>query len=139
MSLATLARDEVVTASPDASGTELARQMRDETVGCVVITEDDRPVGLVTDRDLTIRLVADGHDPATTTARDVMTEHPTTVDVGTGLYELTEVMEDNAVRRMPVVDGDRLAGIITLDDVQGLLVDELDNLSDVIEEESPDY
>lgn len=139
MSVATLARAEVVTASPDASATELARRMRDETVGCVVITEDDRPVGLVTDRDLAVRLVADDHDPSSTTARDVMTEELTTVDVETGLFELTEAMEEGAVRRVPVVDDGRLAGIITFDDVHGLLVDELDNLADVVEAESPDY
>lgn len=139
MSLATLARTDVVTAQPETPATNLARTMRDETVGCVVITEGDDPVGLVTDRDLAVRLVANDHDPGTTTARDVMTDDPLTVDVGTGLFELTETMEEHAVRRVPVVENGSLAGIITLDDVHRLLVDELENLADVIEEESPEY
>jgi len=69
----------------------------------------------------------------------VMTDDPLTVDVGTGLFELTETMEEHAVRRVPVVENGSLAGIITLDDVHRLLVDELENLADVIEEESPEY
>lgn len=139
MTLADLARTEVVTTTPHATAPDLARTLRDENVGCVVVTDEERPVGIVTDRDLAVRVLADEADPTETTAQDVMTADPTTVDIDTGLFELTEVMEDHGVRRMPVVDGDTLAGIITLDDVNQLLIDELDNLGDVIEAESPPY
>lgn len=139
MTLETIVRKDVVTASPDTGVRELATAMREETVGSVVIVEEERPVGLVTDRDLTVRILGGDWDPETTTARDVMTSDPVTVPVEAGIFELTEIMEDAEVRRIPVVDGERLAGIVTLDDLYRLLVDELDNLGDVVEAESPPY
>ncbi|MFC5970933.1 CBS domain-containing protein [Halomarina salina] len=96
--VADLLRTDVVTVPPDASAVDLARTMRDEAVGCVVVTEDDRPVGLITDRGLTVRLVADDHPAASTTARDVMSERVVTVGLDTCLFELTETMEDHVVR-----------------------------------------
>lgn len=139
MTLADLVRSDVVTAARTTTVVDLARAMRDENVGCVVITDEARPVGIVTDRDLALRVLAEGADPATVTAEDVMSADPTVVTVETGLFELTETMEGRGVRRVPVVDDSGLAGIVTLDDVTRLLADELENLTDVIEAESPAY
>jgi CBS domain-containing protein len=139
MTLEDLIRTDVVTASPDTGVETLATKMHEENVGSVLIVEDDWPIGLVTDRDLAVRVLARGKAPAEMTARDVMTGEPTTVPVETGLFELTERMEAAGVRRMPVVDGDDLVGIITLDDVTRLLVRELSNLEAVVAAESPPY
>jgi CBS domain-containing protein len=68
-----------------------------------------------------------------------MTPDPVVVDAGAGVFELTELMEDAGVRRVPVTEDGDLVGILTLDDLVWLLVDELDNLTDVIEAESPPY
>jgi CBS domain-containing protein len=139
MTVSDLMRTEVVTASPDEPANELATAMRDESVGSVVITEDGAPVGIVTDRDLAVRITADGLDPSEMPARNVMTEDPATVDVDTGIMDLVDTMEEASVRRMPVVDGGELAGIVTLDDLSVLLTSEQQRLADVIEAESPPY
>ena len=139
MTIADIMREDVVTASPDTPVSEVATTMRDETVGSVVVVEGDAPVGLVTDRDIAVRIAADALDATEMTARDMMTEDPETVDVDTGILELCNAMHDAGVRRMPVVDGGDLAGIVTLDDLTVLLSGELEQLAGVIQSESPPY
>lgn len=139
MTVADLMREDVVTASRETPINEVATAMREETVGSVVIVEDDVPVGLVTDRDVAVRIAADRLDAGEMPAENVMTEDPVTVDVDTGVFELCATMGEEGVRRMPVVDDGYLAGIVTLDDLSVLLTDELGNLAGVIEAESPPY
>lgn len=140
MTLKDLARKDVVTVAPDASVERVAEKMKEETVGSVIVEENRRPVGIITDRDLAVRVLATGRDPAKLDASEIMTVDPVTTDEYAGLYELCDRMSGEAVRRMPTVDGDgNLTGIITLDDLLVLLSDELDKLSEVIEFESPPY
>lgn len=139
MTVADLMRTDVVTAERETPINEVATQLRDEKVGCLVVVEDGRPVGIVTDRDVAVRIVADNLDPTEMTAGDTMTEDPRTVELDVGVMELCREMSDAGVRRMPVVEGDDLAGIITLDDLNRLFVRELDALSAVLESESPPY
>jgi CBS domain-containing protein len=129
-----------MTAQRDQSAGNLATVMKEENVGSVIIEEDDRPVGIVTDRDLVVEVLEPRADPTTMTAADVMTETPVTVDADAGVFEAIRQMHEHSVRRMPVTDADgNLAGIVTLDDLLILLSDELDNLAGVIETESPPY
>lgn len=139
MTLADLMREEVVTVSPEVPVNEVATQLREEDVGSAVVVEDGKPIGIVTDRDISVRIAADNLDPTQMTAGDVMTEDPMTVDVDTGVLELSNAMCDAGVRRMPVVDDGELAGIITLDDLTVLLASELNNLAGVVQAESPPY
>lgn len=139
MTVSDLMREEVVTTTTDTPVNEVATTMRDETVGCVVVVEGGTPVGLVTDRDVTVRIAADRLDAGQMTAGDVMTESPVVVDADTGVFELSETMRERSVRRMPVVDDGELVGIVTLDDLSVLLTAELNNLAAVIEAESPPY
>lgn len=139
MTLRDLIRENPVTAPPDTSLEALARKMQDERVGSVVIVDDRTPVGIVTDRDLALRTIANGDGPDGKTARDVMTEDPFCVDIDTGVFELTEQMGDHGVRRVPVLENGDLAGIITLDDLTRMLHDEEQHLSAVIAAESPAY
>lgn len=135
-----LIRSDVVTADPDTSVTDLAATMGDENVGSVIITEEETPVGIVTDRDLTIRVLGEARDPETLTASDVMTEDLETADPETGFYEATETMADNGIRRLPVTDENgALAGIITADDLTELLAEEQQHLGAVIEAQRPPY
>lgn len=135
-----LIRSDVVTADPDTSVTDLAATMGDENVGSVIITEEEIPVGVVTDRDLTIRVLGEARDPETLTASDVMTEDLETADHETGFYEATETMADNGIRRLPVTDeSGALAGIITADDLTELLAEEQQHLGAVIEAQRPPY
>jgi CBS domain-containing protein len=130
----------IETAGPSATVETLAMRMAEAKVGSIVIEEEMRPVGIVTDRDIALRVDARDRDAREVMAADIMTEDPVTVRADDGLFEVTQVMRENAVRRMPVVnDEGTLVGIVTLDDVMALLSTELRNLADVIEAESPPY
>jgi len=107
----------VVTATPEASAISVARQMRDHRVGSVVIVDSSgSPVAMVTDRDLALRVFAAGVD-----AEAAIGEHVSRPLIcGEPAMELEEaaaLMVQHRVRRLPVVDLDRLAGIVTLDDI----------------------
>jgi CBS domain-containing protein len=140
MPIEDLARTEVVSSSPETSVPELAQQMRDENVGSVVVTDDNSPIGLVTDRDLTTRVLAEETTAADRTADDVMSTGLCTVGPDAGFYEAAQVMSENGVRRLPVCDGnDELVGIITADDLAELLADENQQLASVIQAQRPEY
>jgi CBS domain-containing protein len=107
----------VVTATPESSAISVARQMRDHRVGSVVIVDPaGSPVAMLTDRDIAVRVFAEGADPGTAVG-----EHASRPLVcGEPEMELDEaaaLMVQHRVRRLPVVDADRLAGIVTLDDI----------------------
>jgi CBS domain-containing protein len=107
----------VVTALPEASAVSVARQMRDNRVGSVVIVDPvGSPVAMVTDRDLTVRVFAAGVDPEVPVgdhaSRPLICGEPETE-----LDEAAALMVQHRVRRLPVVAGDSLAGIVTLDDI----------------------
>jgi CBS domain-containing protein len=108
---------EVVTASPEATVRETAALMRERNVGCVVLIDaEDRPVGLLTDRDLAITVVADARDPDEAAA--VLASSPVvSATVEMDVEEVAALMVRHGVRRLTVLDGERLAGIITLDDL----------------------
>jgi len=107
----------VVTAPETAAVREVAELMRERNVGSVVLVDEGgRLAGLVTDRDLTVGVVADGRDPA-----DRVADHAST-PVVTGSADMdvrqaAELMTGHAIRRLPILDGDRLIGILTLDDL----------------------
>ncbi|WP_318567639.1 CBS domain-containing protein [Salinigranum marinum] len=137
MTLKDIAIRTVETAAPEATVETLARTMDDAGVGSVVVTEANRVVGIVTDRDVALTLARDV-DPAELTAADVMAAEPLTLPSSAGVLELTEVMATESVRRIPVVDDNSvIVGIVTLDDVVRLLSVELTNLAAVVEAESP--
>lgn len=119
MRIAELCRRPVVTAYPETNLAEVARTMRNEHVGCVVVIDLERkPVGLLTDRDIVVETLACGVDPRIVTAGDIMTAGPVTVPADQDSVWALKVMRDRGVRRLPVVDSEgRLAGILALDDV----------------------
>jgi CBS domain-containing protein len=106
----------VVTAESDARLREVAELMRDRNVGSVVICEAGRPVGVVTDRDLAIAVVADGID-ASAGVGPYATRPLIAGRVEMDLEEAAALMVEHRIRRLPVMDGDELAGIVTIDDV----------------------
>lgn len=118
---------------------ELATTMETERVGSIVITEGDAAVGIVTDRDLAIRGLADGNTPSEMTARDVMTTDLHTVESNAGFYEAADVMAEHGVRRLPVCEGETLVGIVTSDDLNELLADEHQQFASVVRAQRPAY
>ncbi|MDZ7688570.1 MAG: CBS domain-containing protein [Halobacteriales archaeon] len=140
--------EEVVTSEPDATLRDVAETMRDENVGSVVVVKGNEPIGILTDRDVTVRCVARGDDPDTVTVEEAMTSDLVTVNAHDSIDELIETFDAAGVRRMPVVDGDdnEIAGIVTLDDIAVLLsvelggiAEEMESLSNVIRSGSPPY
>jgi CBS domain-containing protein len=132
-------REELVTASPETTAADLADMMRTRKVGSVVIKSGDRPVGIVTDRDVALAVAGDQRSPTETTARDMMSGDLVTVDVDEGVSDVCQKMSEHGIRRIPVMDGDELVGILTLDDLVVLLEDEMGDISSVIKSESPAY
>jgi len=140
MTIADLIVEGVETAGPSATAEALAMRMAEAGIGSIIIEEGMKPVGIVTDRDLAVRVDARDEPASEVTAADVMTEDPVTVRSDAGLLDVTRVMREHTVRRLPVVnDEGTLVGIITLDDVAALLATELSHLGDVIRAESPPY
>lgn len=139
MTLEEIAETDVVTVEPGATVDAVAGSLRDEDVGAAVVTEGGEPAGIVTDRDLAVRVLAERRSPGDVTAEDVMTADPVTVEMDAGVFEVTRAMRDATARRIPVVEGGDLAGIVTLDDLTSLFVREFDNLAKVVEAESPRY
>jgi len=118
-----------VVAELDEPVIEVARKMRDGRVGCVVVTRRGRPIGIVTDRDLAVRAVAEGLDPRVTPVSDVVTYDPTTLPRTAGIDTAVRVMSERGVRRLPILAEDgRVSGIVTADDLTVLLAQELADL-----------
>ena len=94
-----------------------AQMMRDEDVGFAPIVDGDRLVGTLTDRDIAVRVVAEGRDPNETLVRDVATNNLITVDPEDDLDEAMRLMARHQVRRVAVVQGGRLVGVVAQADV----------------------
>jgi CBS domain-containing protein len=106
----------VVTADADDSLRSVGELMRDRNVGSVVICEHGRPIGVVTDRDLALAVVADGID-ADGEAGGHASRPLVTGEVDMDIEEAVALMIQHHIRRLPVTDGEELAGIVTIDDL----------------------
>ena len=105
-------------AAPDTSILEIARKMRDADIGSLPVVENDRLVGMVTDRDIVVRVVAEGGDVGTKTARDAMSPGVLYCFSDDSIEAVLENMGDQQIRRLPVVNRDkRLVGVVSLGDL----------------------
>jgi CBS domain-containing protein len=105
------------TCEPSTTIVEAAKVMAQEDVGPVPIVEGGRIVGIVTDRDLVVRVLAEGRDPSSTTIGEIASADLVTVQPDSDLNEALSLMAQNQVRRLPVVEGDQLVGIVAQADV----------------------
>ena len=120
---------DVATISPADSIGRAAEVMEQQNIGAVVVTEQRRPVGMVTDRDIAVALGVHGSTPGES-VQHIMTCPVTTMHQREGIFEATQHMMRHSVRRMPVVNDDgHLVGLVTLDDLLVLLSRELDQLA----------
>jgi CBS domain-containing protein len=95
-----------------------AKMMRDEDVGLAPVVEGDKLIGMLTDRDIAIRVVAEGKDPNQVTVREVASNQVVTIDPQQDLSEALRIMAKHQVRRLPVVEEDgRLVGVVAQADV----------------------
>jgi CBS domain-containing protein len=116
-----------------------AHRMKERSVGTlIVLGQAEEPVGILTDRDIVVRVIAEGKSPHHTRVRDVMTPRPRTVAEETPIETAVAQMRSGAFRRLPVVDrSGKLVGIVSLDDVLALLAEELVDIGLLLEKESP--
>jgi CBS domain-containing protein len=135
MSLENVLTRKVVAAAPKDSLAKVAKLMQKQNVGSVVVAEQQRPVGIVTDRDLAFAVCVNGVSPDES-VQEVMTCPVCTIRSDEGIYDATRQMMELSVRRLPVVDNfERLVGLVSLDDLLLLLSRELQNVAEGIRSE----
>ena len=100
-----------------ASVHEASRAMRDAQIGDVIVFENNQVCGIVTDRDIVVRILAETRDPATTTLADICSHNLLTVTPTDSVEEAVRLMRTHAIRRLPVVDGGQAVGIASLGDL----------------------
>lgn len=138
MSLSDCIRNDVVTASPEDSVEDIAQLMDRRNVGSVINTRNERPVGIVTDRDLVIRVTARDKDPKFTSISDIMTRDPLVIREEDSISDVMSCVREMKVRRLPVVDENEcLVGIVSHDDVVSELVEEMNAVNAVIRSSAP--
>jgi len=126
----------VQTLAPDDSCLEAAQLMRSENIGSIVVARAGEPIGVVTDRDLAMRVVADAQDPAAVRLEDIMSVDPIYISERRSLDEAVVTMRDLGVRRLPVVnERGHLQGIISLDDMLIHIARQLGNLGQAVQRE----
>lgn len=96
---------------------DAAREMRDHDIGNVLVTDGDRVRGIVTDRDLVVRVVAEGRDPGTASLATFCTDDVTTVGPDDTVSDVVKIMAEQAIRRVPVVDNGKPVGIVSIGDL----------------------
>ncbi len=140
MAVGEICNREVVIAEKALSVVDAAQLMRKHHVGDLVVVEEKdgrkHPVGIVTDRDIVVEVVAAGVNPDALKVGDIMGPEVATVRESEGLFEALRYMRDKGVRRMPVVDHEGvLVGILTLDDLLSLLAEEMTELAKLVSHE----
>ncbi|HQO15646.1 MAG TPA: CBS domain-containing protein [Methylotenera sp.] len=140
MTISAICNREVITVQRDATILHVATLMRQYHVGDVVVIDNHKdktvPVGIVTDRDVVVEVVATELDSAVITAGDIMVHSLTVIKESSGIFEAIILMSSKGIRRLPVVDDDgNLLGIITLDDLLLLLGKELGAFSKLVARE----
>ena len=137
MHVAQICTHRVVTCPPETSALEMARLMRERHVGDVVVVDRDEegavPVGVVTDRDIVVRVLAKGLDIGAVTAGDLMGEPLITAFDSEGVHDAIWHMRSHGIRRLPVVDARGvLLGVVTMDDIAAHLAAELADMVRIV-------
>ena len=135
MSLQRFCQKPVVKVAPDGNVTEACTMMGTKNVGCLIVESGDKLCGILTDRDIALKVTGAHKDPQVTKISDIMTCDPIRVSVDKELNHVTSLMHAYHVRRVPVVDGfGTTLGIISLDDLITLLGHEIPEIGKAIAE-----
>ena len=140
MAIGEICSREVVFARKDETVSAAAKLMRENHVGCLVVSDDQDgqrvPVGMVTDRDVTVAVVAPGLDADAILVGDIMSSELLSIQDDAGIAETVELMRMRGIRRLPVTDANgALVGLIAADDILGLLAEEIAGLAGMITRE----
>jgi CBS domain-containing protein len=138
-----IARKEVVTAGPETPVSEVASRMKEKNVGTVVVTNADRVVGIITDRDIAVRVAAEEKDSAKLDANEAMSTDVEVARPTDTFAKVARTMSREGVRRLPVCDvDDRLRGMITADDMTEMLAElaeQQQQIGNVIKAQRPSH
>jgi CBS domain-containing protein len=135
MSLQRFCQRPIVSVAPDRPIRAACQLLEAHNVGCLLVEEHGQLCGILTDRDIALRVVGHGLDPERTTVGQVMTANPVRIPVHCTLHEVTSLMHRMHIRRLPIIDASgRAVGIVTLDDLFVLLGDELSDLARAVSE-----
>jgi len=107
----------VITISKENPTVDAAVLMKKHNIGCLIVIENDEPLGIITERDLVRKLLALHKDPNYTKVEDVMTYHIISVSLGMDIKGVSDVMVRNNIKKVPVVDNNKLRGIVTSTDI----------------------
>jgi CBS domain-containing protein len=140
MSAVRYCNPEVDVISAEESVQQAAGRMHGRKVGSLVVVDHERvPVGIITDRDICVRVVAEGKDAAGTSVGEIMTPCPETVREQTSLEDALRRMRAGAFRRLPVVDSrEQLVGLLSLDDILRVFAHDFSQIERLMEQESPE-
>jgi CBS domain-containing protein len=117
-----IGKQDLVTCEPDAKVSEVSKIMADRNVGAVMVLTDNKPRGIVTDRDIVLRCIAKNVDVSDCTVEQIMSESVETVSVNDGLFDCIKKMHNAHVRRMPVIDEQgKACGLISFGDILAIL------------------
>jgi len=116
-----------VTFSPDVTVREVVEAMAKRRFGAVPVVENDRLVGIFSERDVLVRVVAAGKDPATTRLGEVMTANPDTVKSSDAVLHALDLMNQRGYRHLPVVDDGRLIGLVSIRDLYRSVKEQMDS------------
>lgn len=133
MSLENFCRKPLVKVSPDTNITKACRLLEKNNVGCLIAERDNQLCGIITDRDIALRVAGARKDPKKTLVKDIMTRDPIRISADKDLSRLMTLMHVHHVRRMPIVNGfDRILGIVTLDDLIAQVSNEMSEMGKTI-------
>lgn len=140
MNIGKICNHNVVSADADASVLEGARLMRHNHVGSIIVTKQEgqaaRPVGIITDRDLIVEVMAEEIEPNSVTLGDAMTPYPLAAREDDEPFDVLNAMRSKGVRRIPVIDDDGLlVGVLAIDDILRMISREMADLVGLIQKE----
>lgn len=128
--IGSLMKTELVTVKSDQTVAKAAWSMTRNGVGALLVLDGDRLVGIVTERDVVERVVAEGRDPTATRVADIATSEVVSVDVDTHVRECARLVRDRGIRHLPVLQGGRPVGILSSRDFMAFAVEGLERLVD---------
>lgn len=108
---------QVVVAKPEATVKEAAKIMSELKIGCLIVIDNAKIAGIVTEGDIISKVIAKGMDTEKTTLKEIMTKNVISVELDKNLSEAADIMVENKIKRLPVLDDEKLVGIITATDL----------------------
>jgi CBS domain-containing protein len=122
----------VYSIDPDSSVYDALELLEDRNLGCLVVVDNERLVGIFTERDYARKVVLKGKSSKETLVRDIMTDHPIVVTPNASIEQCMQMMTEKFIRHLPVMEGDHLVGLISIGDLVRSTIEEKDYIIDTL-------